>query len=61
MIFHFMVAQNFVAQHHGKDFDTIFHPKAAENLAGERYAGYFYEIFFFKTAQNFVAEHHKKF
>ena len=61
MIFHFMAVQNFVAQHHEKDFDTIFHRKAAENLVEECYAGYFYKIFFFETAQNFVAEHHKFF
>ena len=37
MIFHFMEAQNLVAEHYEIDFDLIFHFKAAQNLVAERY------------------------
>ena len=29
MIFHFMAAENLVAEHFERDFDTIFHSNAA--------------------------------
>ena len=32
MIFHFMTAQSFVAEHYENDFDTIFHFRGAQKL-----------------------------
>ena len=32
MIFHFMAAQNLVAEHYERDFDIIFHFKADQKV-----------------------------
>ena len=60
MIFHFMAAQNLVAEHYGIDFDMIFRLNAAQNLVVEHYIIEFYMIFHFKAAQNLVAEHYER-
>ena len=50
-----------VAEHYARDFDMIFHFKAAQNLVVERYEIDFDMIFHIKAAQNLVAEHYERF
>ena len=63
MIFHFMAAQNLVAEHYEIDFDMIFRLNAAHNLVQKTIYIYiieFYMIFHYKAAQNLVAEHYER-
>ena len=60
MIFNFMAAQNFVAEHHERGFDMIFNFMTAQNLVAEHSEREFDMIFNFMAAQNFVAEHSER-
>ena len=55
----FMAPQILIAEHYERDFEIIFHVKAAQNFAAERYRIDFDMIFHFEAAQNFVAKHYK--
>ena len=52
-----------VAEHYERDFDMIFHFKAAENLVAVHYVRDFDIIFHFniKADQNLVAEDYERF
>ena len=51
-----MAPQIFIAEHYERDFfNMIFHVKAAQNFAAERYGIDFDMILHFEEAQNFVA------
>ena len=44
MIFHFKAAQNLVAEHYERDFDTIFHFMVAQNVVAEQYERFWYDF-----------------
>ena len=54
MIFNFMFAQNFVAEHHKRDFDMIFSFIGVQNLVAEHHDRDFDMIFNFMAAQSDV-------
>ena len=53
MIFHLKAAQNLIAEHYRRDFDTIFHLKldTTQNLFGLQHERDFHMIFHFKKSQ----------
>ena len=54
MNFLFMAPQIWIAEHYKRDFDMIFHVKAAKNFAAERYGMDFDKIFLIMLLKNWL-------
>ena len=60
MTFHFMWAQNLIAEHYERNLDMNFDIKVAQNLVAKHYERYFDMTFHLKAAQNLVADQYER-